>query len=53
MKTNFLIKIKKDIMRFNRNKKIKDYYLKKMKNGKSYNAVIIDSLLIKVVFAII
>ena len=53
MKTNFLMKIKKDIMNYNRNKKIKDYYLKKMKNGKSYNAVIIDSLFIKVVFAIV
>ena len=53
MEKGFLIRFKKAIVKNRRDKNIKDYYLKKMKNGKSYNAVLIDSLFVKLIFVFI
>lgn len=50
METNTLNKIKCVLEKNRRNRNIKNYYLKKMKNGKSYNAVLIDSLFVKIIF---
>lgn len=36
-----------------RRKNIKNYYLKKIKGGKSYNAVLVDSLLIKILMSLL
>lgn len=53
METDLLIRVKNAIVRNRRDKNIKDYYLKKMKNGKSYNAVFIDSLFLKAVLVFV
>ena len=53
METDLLIRVKNAIVRNRRDKNIKDYYLKKMKNGKSYNAVLIDSLFLKAVLVFV
>ncbi|WP_416197806.1 MAG: Restriction endonuclease [Sporanaerobacter sp.] len=53
MDDDLLDKMSNYIKKINRDKKIKNYYLKKMKDGKGYNAVVIDSVLIKLILSIV
>lgn len=53
MNDDLLDKISSYIKKLNRDKKIKNYYLKKMKGGKGYNAVVLDSVLIEFIFSIV
>jgi ABC-type multidrug transport system fused ATPase/permease subunit len=50
METNIISNIKSIVKNKIRNRKIKSYYIEKIKDGKTYNAVVIDSLFFKIIF---
>lgn len=50
---NFLEGIKKIFKKMSRNKKLKKYYLERMRSGKTYMAMLFDGVLFKLIFLLI